>query len=98
MSLLVCMLPECQTSAGCTCSLRPPYRPVPIELTPIMIKAAWHEARRWWPHQVVETRPCKACGQSKGWRVKETGINVPEPAPGFREALQAALRAGGHGP
>ncbi len=67
-----------------------------IELTPIMIKAAWREVRRWWPHQVVETRPCKACGQSKGFRVKETAINVAEPAPGFREALQAALRAGGY--
>lgn len=64
-----------------------------MTVTPIMLKAAWHEARRWWPKQIVEMRACPACQQSKGFRVKETAIHVDEPMPGFREAIQAALDA-----
>lgn len=66
-----------------------------MTVTPAMVKAAWIEARRWWPRKVVEMVPCKACNQAKGYRVLETCILVDEPQPGFREALEAALRAGG---
>lgn len=62
-------------------------------VAPLMIKAAWAEVRNWWPHKVVEMKPCKACGQVKGFRVIETCINVSEPQPGFKEAIEAALRA-----
>jgi hypothetical protein len=60
-------------------------------ITPTAIKAAWVEVRRWWPRKVVEVVPCKACGAVKGYRVVETAILVDEPAPGFREAVEAAL-------
>ena len=53
------------------------------DVTPAMIKAAWVEARRWWPRRIVET--------DKGFRVKETSILVDAPQPGFGEALKAAL-------
>lgn len=65
------------------------------EVTPAMIKAAWVEARRWWPHKVVEMVDCKACKQVKGLRVLETSIKVDEPQPGFREAIEAALNERG---
>lgn len=65
-----------------------------VEITPIMLKAAWVEARRWWPRKVVETVPCEACGQTKGFRIIETSIHVDEPQPGFAEAIKAALAAG----
>lgn len=63
------------------------------EVSPAVIKTAWVEARRWWPRKVVETVPCKACGQVKGYRVLETCILVDEPQPGFAEAIRAALAA-----
>ena len=50
-----------------------------MEVTPKMIKAAWVEARRWWPKKVVEMQPCKACRQVAGLRVLETCILVDEP-------------------
>lgn len=59
----------------------------------MMVKAAWVVARRFWPQQVVEYRPCKACGQLKGLRRVEVSGGVSEPMPGFREAIEAALRA-----
>lgn len=62
------------------------------EVTPEMIKAAWVVARQWWPKRTVELVDCKACKQSKGLRVLETCIKVDEPTPGFREAIEAALR------
>ncbi len=55
------------------------------QITPRMLKAAWVEARRWWPYKVVE--------QAKSYTVKETAIAVDEPQPGFREAITAAFRA-----
>ena len=63
------------------------------EVTPAMVKAAWLVARRWWPRKVVEYRRCKACKQVAGLRVLETAILVDEPQPGFREAIEAALKA-----
>lgn len=36
---------------------------------------------------------CKACKQPKGFRVLETCILVDEPQSGFKEAIEAALRA-----
>lgn len=63
-----------------------------MTVTPAMLKAAWVEARRWWPRQVVEFHRCEACKQSAGFRVLETCILVDEPAPGFREAIEAALK------
>lgn len=65
-----------------------------MTITPIMLKAAWVEARRWWPRKVVEVVPCKACGAVKSYRVVETCILVDEPAPGFREAIEAAMNSG----
>lgn len=62
-------------------------------VTPIMLKAAWAEARRWWPRKVVEFHRCSACKQSAGLRVLETCITVDEPQPGFREAIEAALES-----
>ena len=62
-------------------------------VTPIMLKAAWLEARKWWPKKVVELVDCKACKQTKGLRVLETAILVSEPMPGFREVIEAALNA-----
>lgn len=64
-----------------------------MTVTPAMLKAAWVEARRWWPRKVVEMTDCAACRQVKGYRVLETCIRVDEPQPGFREAIEAALRA-----
>jgi len=64
------------------------------DVTPIMLKAAWNEARKWWPYRVVEAKKCPACGQSKGFVVHQTSIHVDEPQPGFKEAIEAALRAG----
>lgn len=64
------------------------------DVTPLMVKAAWAEARRWWPHEIVEAKKCPACGCKKGgYRVVETCILVDQPQPGFREAIEAALRA-----
>jgi len=64
-----------------------------MTITPAMLKAAWVEARRWWPSKVVEMRACPACRQSKGLRVLETCILVDTPQPGFKEAITAALAA-----
>lgn len=64
-----------------------------MSVTPEMLKAAWAEARRWWPRKVVEMTDCKACRQTKGLHVAETCIRVDEPQPGFREAIEAALKA-----
>ena len=64
-----------------------------MTITPAMLKAAWVEARRFWPSKVVEFHDCKACRQTKGFRVVETCIRVDEPQPGFREAIEAALKA-----
>lgn len=64
-----------------------------MEVTPAMLKAAWVEVRRWWPRKVVDMVPCKKCGQVKSLRVVETCILVDEPMPGFKEAIQAALKA-----
>jgi len=58
-----------------------------------MIKAAWAEARRWWPKRVVQET---VAGRAT-LRIFETAILVKEPQPGFREALAAALEAGGYG-
>ena len=63
------------------------------DVTPEMLKAAWVEARRWWPRKVVEMTACKACRQTAGLRVLETCIRVDEPQPGFKEAISAALSA-----
>lgn len=63
------------------------------EVTPLMVKAAWVEARKWWPRKVAEFHRCKACKQSVGLRVLETCVLVDEPQPGFKEALQAAWAA-----
>jgi hypothetical protein len=62
-----------------------------MTVTPEMLKAAWIEARRWWPRNVAEMQPCSACRQTKGYRMIETCILVSEPQPGFREAIEAAL-------
>lgn len=64
-----------------------------IEVTPMMLKAAWSVTKQFWPRSVVEMRPCKACGQVKGYRVAETSHQLAEPLPGFRETIEAALRA-----
>lgn len=64
-----------------------------MSVTPEMLKAAWIEARKFWPAKVVEFHDCKACRQTKGFRVVETCIRVDEPTPGFREAIEAALKA-----
>lgn len=61
------------------------------QVTPAMLKAAWLEARRWWPRKVVAMVDCAACKQPKGYRVLETCILVDEPQPGFKEAITAAL-------
>lgn len=66
-----------------------------MEITPIMLKAAWVEARRWWPKKTVEYHDCKSCRQTKGIRVVETSILVDTPQPGFKEAMQAMLKASG---
>lgn len=63
-------------------------------IMPAMVRAAWIEARRWWPRKVAEVVACKACGRPKAFVVTETAILVDEPMPGFREAIEAALRAG----
>lgn len=54
-------------------------------VTPAMLKAAWVEARRWWPRKIVQ--------DGKRYIVIETCILVDEPTPGFREAIEAALAA-----
>ena len=60
-----------------------------ITVTPQMLKAAWVEARRWWPRKVVELYP----GTDRArYHVVETCILVDEPLPGFREALEAAFK------
>lgn len=65
-----------------------------IEVTPMMIKAAWVEARRWWPREIAEAKKCTACGCKKGgFRVIETCILVDQPTPGFAEAIRAAFAA-----
>ena len=62
-----------------------------IEVTPAMIKAAWVEARRWWPQKVVEVQAGQKVAQAHYFRVVETAILVDEPQPGFAEAIRAAL-------
>lgn len=62
-----------------------------IEITPMMIKAAWVEGRRWWPHKVVEAEAGQKVAQVHYFRVVETCILVDEPQPGFAEAIRAAL-------
>lgn len=56
-----------------------------LAVTPAMVKAAWCEARRWWPRKIVQ--------DGKRFVVVETCIAVDEPQPGFREAIEAALAA-----
>jgi len=68
------------------------------EVTPMMLKAAWNVARQFWPRQVVELRPCKACGQAKGLRVLECSRTLTKPLPGFREAIEAAFAARARSP
>lgn len=50
-------------------------RPLAREITPVMLKAAWVEFRKSFPH---------------GWGADK------EPVPGFKEAIEAALKAGGY--
>lgn len=54
-------------------------------VTPAMVKAAWVEARRWWPRKVIQ--------DGRRMIVAETCITVDDPQPGFREAIEAALAA-----
>lgn len=62
-------------------------------ITPAMVKAAWIEARRWWPQKVVEVQAGQKVAQAHYFRVVETAILVDEPAPGFKEAIEAAMKA-----
>lgn len=55
------------------------------EVTPAMVKAAWVEARRWWPREIVR--------DGNRFIVVETCTTVDDPQPGFREAIEAALAA-----
>lgn len=64
-----------------------------IEVTPAMIKAAWVEARRWWPQKVVEVQAGQKVAQAHYFRVVDTAILVDEPQPGFAEAIRAAFDA-----
>ena len=63
-----------------------------MTLAPAAIKAAWVEARRWWPRKVVEVQAGQKVAEAHYFRVVETAILVDEPTPGFREAIEAAMR------